>query len=379
MKKALIIVDNLRIGGIQRLTLDQAYGLSELGIQTTIYILDGLPSSSEPTFVQTEASMIDKFKINLLGSRKSRIKHIWFLRSLLKEQGKLEVVLSHSLKGTVLLFLVEKITGKKCHVITTIHQLPTLSAPIQRFRRFIYAQTTWRLLAYSEAVRLDWNQRVSRNFFSRIILGRKKIDFLRNGIYLNRLPARDGTIHPNLKPRLIYLGRNTAWKGVNTFLDISNFQTLENFDILFMIPSKSDLDLSSFDVAFQKRITVVEGKAIDSLVPRFGDVHIYPANYGPESRFVESVSLNCLEMACLGIPTLLTKNGLGSWIDLTKTNIFHQVDWTNHLDVAHTILEVSQHIFTSSEIEFLRSKITIMRQLDALIAMNDLSAISIEN
>ena len=213
------------------MTLDQAYGLSELGIQTTIYILDGLPSSSEPSFVHAEASMIDKFKIDLLGSRKSRIKHIWFLRSLLKEQGKLEVVLSHSLKGTVLLFLVEKITGKKCHVITTIHQLPTLSAPIQRFRRFIYAQTTWKLLAYSEAVRLDWNQRVSRNFFSRIILGRKKIDFLRNGIYLNRLPARDGTIHPNLKPRLIYLGRNTAWKGVKAFLDISNFEDPEDRQI----------------------------------------------------------------------------------------------------------------------------------------------------
>jgi glycosyltransferase involved in cell wall biosynthesis len=370
MKKALIIVDNLRIGGIQRLALDQAYGLSEMGIQTTIYILDGLPSSSEPTFIHNEASRIRKFKIELLGSQKSRFQHFLFLRRLLKNQGLLEVILSHSLKGTVLLFLVEKITGRKSQTITTIHQLPTLSAPIQRFRRFIYAQTTWKLLAYSEAVRMDWNQRVSRNLFSRIFLGATKIEFLRNGIYLNRLPIRDEKMLLNLKPRLIYLGRNTAWKGIDTFLDIARFEALENFDILFMLPSQSDLDLSSFDVAFRRRITVVEGKAIDSLVPRLGDVHIYPANYGPKSRFVESVSLNCLEMACLGIPTLLTENGLGSWNDLRGTNIFHQVNWANHLDVTHAILEVSQHNFDSSEIEFLRSKITIMQQLDALISMS---------
>jgi len=376
MKKAMIIVDNLRIGGIQRLALDQAYGLGELGIETTIYVLEGLPSSSEPTFIFHEASVINQFKISLLGSRKSRIKHILFLRNLLQEQGPFVVNLSHSLKGTVLLFLSGILTRRKNLTITTIHQLPSLSAPIQRFRRFIYAQMTWKLLAYSEAVRSDWNLRVARNTFSRVILGRKKIEFLRNGIYLNRLPIPNEKVH--LKPRLIYLGRNAAWKGMNTFIDIAKLEILENFDILFMIPSESDLDLSSYDIAFRKRVEVIEGKAIDSLIPRFGDVHIYPANYGPESKFIESVSLNCLEMACLGIPTFLTAKGVGSWNDLTGLNIFHEVDWVNLTDIAQKILEVSRQNFTSVEIETLRSKITITQQLDALLTMNKVKSSSVK-
>jgi hypothetical protein len=62
-------------------------------------------------------------------------------------------------------------------------------------------------------------------------------------------------------------------------------------------------------------------------------VHIYPVNYGSSAKFIESVSLNCLEMACLGVPSVVTKGGLSTWQDLQEFGIFVEVDW-DELDLA---------------------------------------------
>ena len=371
MTKALIVVDNLTIGGIQRLALDQAYGLHDLGIKTSIYLLNGMPLPNEPTFLGSEAKLITERGIDLLGSRFGRINHIKALAATISVEGPFRLVICHSLKGSVLLFFAQLLLKSKLQVLTTIHQLPTLSAPSQRFRRFVYAQFTWKLFAYSAAVKKDWEMRVSQNFMTRSFLGRKRIEFLRNGIYLNRLPLRDTKLESDLPPRLIYLGRNTGWKGVSTFLKISNSKFLQDFEILFMIPRKSDLDLSTFGNAFLKRVTIVEGRSIESFTPRAGDVHIYPADYGSGSRFVESVSLNCLELACLGVPSLVTANGLGSWPDLRDLNIFHETDWSDLDEVARRIRDISKIKFVEKEIQFFQSRICISNQLRSLLGAKE--------
>jgi glycosyltransferase involved in cell wall biosynthesis len=367
MTKALIVVDNLTIGGIQRLALDQAYGLHDLGIKTSMYLLNGTPLPNAPSFLGSEAKLITDSEIDLLGARVGRIQHIKVLAAIISAEGPFRLIICHSLKGTVLLFFAQLLLKSKLRVLTTIHQLPTLSAPLQRFRRFVYAQFTWKLFAYSTAVKMDWEMRVSQSIIARLFLRRKKIDFLRNGIYLSRLPLRDSIVKTDLRPRLIYLGRNTSWKGVSTFLEISNSDFLQDFEILFMVPRKSDLDFSSFDDAFLERVTVVEGRSIESFTPRAGDVHIYPANYGSGSRFVESVSLNCLELACLGVPSLLTANGLGSWPDLQESNIFHETNWSDLDAVARSIREISEIKFSEKEIQFFQSKISISNQLNSLL------------
>ena len=46
MNHALICVDNLRVGGYQRLALDEAYALSDRGYIVSIFVLEERDSST---------------------------------------------------------------------------------------------------------------------------------------------------------------------------------------------------------------------------------------------------------------------------------------------------------------------------------------------
>ena len=141
--------------------------------------------------------------------------------------------------------------------------------------------------------------------------------------------------------------------------------------MLFMIPDQKDLGIQELPLEVRNRIQVVAGKPISSYIPRHGDVHLYPANYGPDAKFVESVSLNCLELACLGVPTILTKNGLGTWPDLANASIFYQTDWIDHALIAKEILRVSQVEFSDLEIQKLAEIIYIQNQISNLLSLAD--------
>jgi glycosyltransferase involved in cell wall biosynthesis len=367
MIEAYLFVDNLRIGGFQRLALDQAYGLSERGYRVTIYVLDELPPSQVPSFLQNEQHLIAGLGIRLVSVGTSRAKQYTEIRKIFRKKTSPALVLSHSLRATFLLRVSNMLTTHHPRLITTIHQLPTLSAPRQRLQRFIYAQFTTELIAYSSAVKADWDARANHNYLFKKLIARKEITVVRNGVYLKRLPQSTTNVSEISTPRLIYLGRNTSWKGVSTFLELASEPALEGFDLLFMIPDSKDLDMKSIPSNLKQRITVVDGKPIAHYKKRIGDVHLYPANYGAEARFVESVSLNCLELACLGVPTLLTKNGLGTWPELSGSQIFHETDWNNRSEIAEEILEISKIRFSEDQIATFKGVIDVHKQITNLI------------
>jgi len=370
MRQAIIILDNLRIGGFQRLALDQAYGLSERGYKTRIYLLDDVPAGAVPSFLTSESAIIAKFGIDIQTLGKSRTVQLRRLFKISLEADSKSLVLCHSLRATFLLFFVNLRFRKRLKVISTIHQLPTLSDSRQRFIRFIYSQFSWRLLAYSVAVKADWDTRVRHNNLFKFFIARKRIEVLRNGIYQNRLPRIQSHPDNQSRPRLVYLGRNTSWKGVSVFIEISRLPKLSNFDVLMMVPSQEDIEFSFIDSSDLTRYSIVAGKTIASYQPRPGDIHVYPANYGGAAKYIESVSLNCLEFACLGVPTLLTKNGLGTWPDLDEFRIFHETDWENMSDIADQILSISSLRFTPEVVASLGRKIDIQNQLESLIHLS---------
>lgn len=366
MEKVFLLVDNMRIGGFQRLALDQAYGLSEAGYLVTIFVMDDLPGIETPNFIAVENDSILKMQINFVSLGNSRHIQLVNLCRLASDFREAKMILSHSLRATFFLFMAAALRLKILRVITTIHQLPTLSAPRQRLQRFVYAQFTWKLFAYSNAVVADWNFRFEKNHSLISKFSFKKISLLRNGIYLKRLPLEKNDLVPSRKPRLIYLGRNTSWKGVSTFLEIASQPSLKDFDILFMVPKSEDIKLSGLDTDLLDRIEIIAGKTLSSYTPRRGDVHLYPANYGNGARFIESVSLNCLELACVGTPTLLTKGGLETWPDLVGYRIFHETDWQDYLKVSNQILEISTINLAEETVRTLASRIDISHQINQL-------------
>jgi glycosyltransferase involved in cell wall biosynthesis len=364
---ALLIVDNMRIGGFQRLALDQAYLLGSRGYKVVLCVLDTIPDSGTPSFIHSEKALISDYKVDVIFIGSRLVGQIIGFRRVTRKTPNPRLLLSHSLRATFLLSLLMPKFCRKYMLQTAIHQLPTLSAPKQRTKRFIYAQFTFKLVAYSVAVKADWENYVSRNWLLRNVIARKSISVVRNGIFLPRLPVIEHETNLRIVPRLVYLGRNTSWKGISTFLEVAAHPKLANFELLFMVPYSKDIDLSSISSHLRDRAKVVAGKSIAAYVPRAGDVHLYPANYGGSAKYVESVSLNCLELACLGVPTLLTKHGLGTWPDLIPFHIFYETDWSNIDSVANQVLMVSQRHFTQEEIVEISSIIDINNQINNLL------------
>jgi hypothetical protein len=78
---------------------------------------------------------------------------------------------------------------------------------------------------------------------------------------------------------------------------------------------------------------------------------------------IESISLNCLEMASIGIPSLITAGGLNTWPEFSNTSMFVEVDWNNTALVVDQILNASHRRTNPKESERLRNLISINRQL----------------
>ena len=229
MHPVYIFVDNLRIGGFQRLALDQAYALSDRGFSPTIFVLDDPHQENVPSFLNSEMTIILGKGVSIRSLGKSRTVQFSAINELFSQSCSPDLLLSHSLRATFMMFLISLRRMKKLKTISTIHQLPTLSAPRQRFQRFLYASLSWRLLAYSVAVQSDWKSRIKNSWILRLLFGRNQIAVMRNGIYLDRLPSNVKIASFKSPGRLIFLGRNTTWKGVSTFLEVASQPILASF------------------------------------------------------------------------------------------------------------------------------------------------------
>jgi hypothetical protein len=113
--------------------------------------------------------------------------------------------------------------------------------------------------------------------------------------------------------RLVFLGRPTAWKGVSSILELALVPVLANTKLLFFFPYEHADLFKNIPVELTERISVVVSKSFRDYKPSYGDVHLYPANYGTSAKFIESISINCLEMASVGIPSFITRGGLLTW------------------------------------------------------------------
>ena len=81
IRNILIVVDDFKIGGIQRIALDQAYGINNNGMNATIIVLNSKPLNNVPSFINAEKDLIQKLKIEFvfLGGSKFRQFKNYFL------------------------------------------------------------------------------------------------------------------------------------------------------------------------------------------------------------------------------------------------------------------------------------------------------------
>lgn len=365
--KIFLICESLRLGGVERLTLDQSYQLNTIGIENEVILIGDVLHESVSTFSKNEPELILEKKVRLNPIHGGRISQLRKLRNLLNHKQEILVV-SHSLRGTVLVRLVRTLTRQDFKILTTIHQLSSLSAPVQRLKRYLYSRFTDQLFFFSVAAEKDWSNNMSKSFLASLLGKRKNSKVLRNGVFLPRLLVTDSvvSVDGNEKPRLIFIGRLTTWKGLEIFLKLSRIKTLSNYDFLLITPSDPAELLSKFDDQLLSRFKFEIGKSLSHIKFKKGDIHIYPANYGSKNVFIEGVSINVLEMACLGIPSLITKGGSGTWPELLELGIITEVDWNDLPQVTSCIHELSQSS-VSNKTKQCRELIDIRNNINILI------------
>ena len=136
---------------------------------------------------------------------------------------------------------------------------------------------------------------------------------------------------------------------------------------LLIMPKLASNFEQDFPDNLRERIDLLIGKTIKSLSPSEGDVHIYPTNYGLQDVLIESISLNCLEMACLGIPSFITEGGLSTWPEFAGSPLFIEESWKDLNETSSKILSVSRKGLQIEESIKLRKIINISNQIDDLL------------
>jgi glycosyltransferase involved in cell wall biosynthesis len=203
------------------------------------------------------------------------------------------------------------------------------------------------LFIFSSAALADWISERKENYISRMITIRREPKLCRNGVYLPRLILGQSKYNSEWAPkRLVFIGRLTEWKGFNIFLTLIKSEELKKFEILIVVPSDPSIEIRS-------RITFTISKSISEIEFKSGDIHIYPVINS--SSYVESISINVLEMAALGIPSLVTINGSGTWPELVTNGLVIEVDWSN--------LEMVSSLITKMKFYLPRDKVLKTREL----------------
>lgn len=360
----LLITETLRIGGIERNTLDQAYQLTDRGDKVTILVLDYSATFDNVNFVKVENNLITKKNLDIRYSNKGIINQISFMISILKETN-FDVIIDYTLSGTLKIRLASLYARKRAVVHTVVQQLTSLSTIQQKYRRFFYAQFSTRLFMNSVNYGRDWDFYRKSNIFSLLVF-RKNYKIIRNGVYLPRLQINYSGIHrknsENL--RLIFLGRLKTWKGLNNFIKIDNALN-NNANFLVLASEKDDVVMKNLKSMFGDRIDFIFGTTINEFTPIEGDIHFYPVDYGDNSHAVESVSTNCLEMALLGVPSIVTQGGVSNWLELGKIGLVHEINWESEESILKGIDYCKSISISSNEFKNMADAINIESNLIA--------------
>jgi glycosyltransferase involved in cell wall biosynthesis len=218
----------------------------------------------------------------------------------------------------------------------------------------------------------DWEFRRRRNALIWALTLRKSMSICRNGIYLERLVELSAGAVSNFQksfdsnPRLVFIGRLASWKGLAKFIEIASMEELSAFDILLVTPSLPVEFIELLETRFGKRASIEIGKSISQIDFFATDLHLVPLNYGKDAVFIESISLTVLEMACMGIRSIISEGGNSTWPELKELGFVIEADWDNPTSTANKILTLKSSIKKHKILE-VRNLIDIKNNLSILL------------
>jgi hypothetical protein len=374
IKNIYLIVDNLRIGGIQRLLLDEYYQFCEWGFLPKIICLS-LPINEDHILnIDDGFTLLENIKIEFLPPNK--VYQIRYFTKNIMRNRKPGVFISHSTSGAFVVKVSSIITLKKITLLLFIHQLLSLSSKSQTIKRVVYSLFATKILFSSKQFLLDWNK-VIRNSNILRLLPIKPQEFVRMGVYLPRLCWHGWTKKQVCKentPNLIFLSRPTRWKGFEKFLQISSSFTSTKICMLIFKPSLNNVNESNKFFNRKEHCHTLLDSGVTSVAINAKSVHIYPTDYGPKVQFPQSIGMNVLEMITQCIPSVISLENFESWPEFKNSVLVRPVDWDNPNSVLNEILtsmELSESV-KQLEFERLSSVISISNHCSIIIQYSGL-------
>lgn len=335
----VIVAENLRIGGVQRLLIDETYQFMEWNRIPHIISLapkflgDHLPD------LDAEFQQSKNLKITFLESKK--IQQVKFFYQFIKKRNAPRVYITHSTTGAALIKIASWLTFKRVLVILQIHQLISLSDKNQQLKRIIYSMFANHVLFSSNQFLLEWRQLlISKKILN--IIYRKDLQFDRMGVYLPRLYSPDYSkkefCDKNL-PHLIFLSRVTSWKGFEKFKVITKQFASHELHTMAITSSNYQTDILDPDEFNTDNSHLIFNLSVASLKINAGSVHLYPSDYGPGAKYPQSIGMNVLEMISQGVPSLISSEGFDSWPELRDSPLVKVVNWNDTKEVARVVEE----------------------------------------
>ena len=363
-KSVLIVVDNLRVGGIQRLAIDECYALNKRGIKHLLVSLNAFEESNSIVKVDEEFAEISQLNLKYLG--KGKLRQLNELTKFVKQDFNL--IVTHSATASLLLRFAVTLNMKKIKIILYIHQLISLSSNKQALKRFFYFTFANKLFVSSNQFKLEIDTYLKDNWWGALF--RKKIYFDRMGIYLDRVDNQfKAVVCQEDIPHLIFSSRMTEWKGFQVFLNLASKFDSINHKVVFQISKVKNRqnEIQDFDKddnhAFYSKSPVSFRYPSKSL-------HIYPTNYGDSIKYPQSIGMNVLEFLALGVPSLISKEGFESWPELEKSVLIETCNWFNSTEVDNKLNKLLNLDETSARDESLRLResISIERHVTNLVS-----------
>jgi len=325
VERVQIVLDNLRVGGIQRLALDEAYSLTRTGKKVSLLVLEAPMPVDDIREVDSLFFQNHSLEIHFLPSSRSR-QVVWFARYLKKNRPR--IILCHSAKSVWIVKLASLLSLQKIYIVCFVHQLASLSSFSQRAKRFILFSLANQIRASSYQFILEFEKTHKRlGLINRWVV--KKFNFDRMGIDLRRIKWTQTNfelIPIEGKPALIFNSRLTGWKGFETFLRIA--ELLGNEFQYILITTRTG-NHSDSRVRFNSMATakLFHGKSVSHFKWNTPSVHLYPTNYGPKVKYPQSIGLNVLECLSLGIPSIISYDSFETWPEFKNNKMIHTTSW----------------------------------------------------
>lgn len=340
MNSILITLDNLNIGGIQRIALDQLYCFSEMNVKSVMVCIEPRETKSQITDVDEQFYSQTTHKVCFLPRTLFRkIRDLFYI----VVNNNITLAICYSPKSVALLRIIRicKRQNFKIHLI--VGQTPTLSSKSQNFKRAIYLRLADKIFTTTPEFKEEFNLLRRNSWFYKIIF-RADIQSAFIGLYLPRIEAANlnaksiGLMHE--RPLLFY-GRIIGWKGFSTFQEVLGLLGEKSYAVV-MTSQEYAVELNRLSFIEGNFRKTVFSKSVVSINWPNSAIHLYPTNYGAKTSFPMSVSNNVLECMVLGIPSIVSAGSLESIGQLQDSILVKVTTWEKD-DVIQIIKELMSY------------------------------------